>query len=327
MRSVGIVGVGSYVPERVLTNFDLEKMVETSDEWIVSRTGIKERRIAADHEASSDLAVRAAEKALDDAGLTAEEIDLIVVATITPDMSFPATACLVQDRLGATQAATFDLSAACTGFIYGITTAAQFISTGAYQHVLVIGVDCLSRIVDWEDRNTCVLFGDGAGAAVLAPVEDGYGLLSFDLGGKGAGGDLLKVEAGGSRLPASLETVEGKKHTIFMNGREVFKFAVKVMSHSTETALAKAELNKEDIDLFIPHQANIRIIESAMKRFGLPKEKVMVNLEKYGNMSAASIPVALSEALEQGRIQHGDIVVLCGFGGGLTWGSTVLKWT
>lgn len=327
MRSVGIIGVGSYVPEKVLTNFDLEKMVETSDEWIVSRTGIKERRIAAEHEASSDLAVRAAERALHDAGLTAEVIDLIVVATITPDMTFPATACLVQDRLGATQAATFDLSAACTGFIYGITTAAQFISTGAYQHVLVIGVDCLSRIVDWEDRNTCVLFGDGAGAAVLAPVEDGYGLLSFDLGGKGAGGDLLKVEAGGSRLPASLETVEGKKHTIFMNGREVFKFAVKVMSRSTEAALAKAELNKEDIDLFIPHQANIRIIESAMKRFGLPQEKVMVNLEKYGNMSAASIPVALSEALEQERIKRGDTVVLCGFGGGLTWGSTVIKWT
>jgi 3-oxoacyl-[acyl-carrier-protein] synthase-3 len=324
---VGIIGVGSYVPEKVLTNFDLEKMVETSDEWIVSRTGIKERRIAADHEASSDLAVRAGERALDDAGLKAEDIDLIIVATITPDMTFPATACLVQNRLGATQAATFDLSAACTGFIYGITTAAQFISTGAYRHVLVIGVDCLSRIVDWEDRNTCVLFGDGAGAAVLAPVEEGYGLLSFDLGGKGAGGDLLKVEAGGSRLPASLETVEGKKHTIFMNGREVFKFAVKAMNRSTETVLAKAELSKEDIDLFIPHQANIRIIESAMKRFGLPQEKVMVNLEKYGNMSAASIPVALSEALEQGRIRRGDIVVLCGFGGGLTWGSTILKWT
>ncbi|SHE60060.1 3-oxoacyl-[acyl-carrier-protein] synthase III [Seinonella peptonophila] len=327
MRSVGIIGVGAYVPEKKLTNYDLEKMVETNDEWIVSRTGIKERRIAAKEEAASDLAVKASKRALKQAGITADQLDLIIVATVTPDMVFPATACLVQNQLGATKAATFDLSAACTGFIYGITTATQFIKTGVYQHALVIGVDCLSRIVDWEDRNTCILFGDGAGAAVLGPVEDGYGLLSFDLGGNGEGGDLLKVEAGGSRLPASELTVANKQHMIAMNGREVFKFAVRVMSKSTQKALDHAGLEKEDIDFFIPHQANIRIIESAMKRFGLPREKVVVNIDKYGNMSSASIPVALNEAIEQERIKKGDTLVLCGFGGGLTWGSTVIKWS
>lgn len=326
MRSVGMIGVGSYVPSDVLSNFDLEKMVDTNDEWIVSRTGIRERRIAANEEASSDLAVKAGRKALEAAGITADQLDLIIVATVTPDMAFPATACLVQNQLGATKAATFDLSAACTGFIYGISTAAQFIKTGVYEYALVIGVDCLSRIVDWSDRNTCVLFGDGAGATVMGPVEEGHGLLSFDLGGNGAGGDLLKVEAGGSRLPASESTVKEKKHSIVMNGREVFKFAVKVISNSTEVSLQKAGMDKKDIDFFIPHQANLRIIESAMKRFGLPIEKAIINLEKYGNMSSASIPVALSEALEQKKISKGDILVLCGFGGGLTWGSSVLKW-
>lgn len=327
MRSVGVIGLGSHVPERVLTNMDLEKMVETNDEWIVSRTGIRERRIVAEGEASSDLSVQAAKQALKHSGISADQLDLIIVATVTPDMSFPSTACLVQDQIGATKAATFDLSAACTGFIYGISTAAQFIATGVYQYALVIGVDCLSRIVNWEDRNTCILFGDGAGAAVLGPVEKGSGLLAFDLGGDGSGAGLLKVEAGGSRLPASEETVQEKKHTISMKGREVFKFAVKVIGASTEKVLDQADLSKEDIDHFVPHQANIRIIESAMKRFGLPPEKVVVNLERYGNMSSASIPVALHEAYEQGRFQAGDTVVLCGFGGGLTWGSAVIKWT
>lgn len=327
MRSVGVVGLGSHVPERVLTNTDLEKMVETNDEWIVSRTGIRERRIVSEGEASSDLSVQAAKQALKHSGISADQLDLIIVATVTPDMVFPSTACLVQDQIGATKAATFDLSAACTGFIYGISTAAQFIATGAYEYALVIGVDCLSRIVNWEDRNTCILFGDGAGAAVLGPVEKGSGLLAFDLGGDGSGAELLKVEAGGSRLPATEETVKEKKHTISMKGREVFKFAVKVISASTEKVLDQANLSKEDIDHFVPHQANIRIIESAMKRFGLPPEKVVANLERYGNMSSASIPVALHEAYEQGRFQMGDTLVLCGFGGGLTWGSAVLKWT
>lgn len=327
MRSAGLIGLGSHVPQNVLTNADLEQMVDTNDEWIVSRTGIRERRIVGEGEASSDLAIEAATKALKHADISADQIDLIIVATVTPDMAFPATACLVQDRIGATKAATFDLSAACTGFIYGISTAAQFIATGVYQYALVIGVDCLSRIVDWNDRNTCILFGDGAGAAVLGPVPNGEGLLAFDLGGDGSGAELLKVEAGGSRLPASEETVQDKKHTIEMKGQDVFKFAVRVISSTTEKVLDKAQLSKDEIDYLIPHQANIRIIESAMKRFGLPPEKVVVNLERYGNMSSASIPVALHEAYEQGRFQAGDNLVLCGFGGGLTWGSAVVKWT
>ncbi|MBH8601125.1 beta-ketoacyl-ACP synthase III [Thermoactinomyces sp. CICC 23799] len=326
MRSVGILGTGSYLPEKVLTNADLEKMVDTNDEWIVSRTGIRERRIAAPDEASSDLSVKAAEKALKKAGIRAEELDMIIVTTVTPDMNFPATACLVQDRLGAKKAATFDLSAACTGFIYGISTGAQFIATGVYKYVLVIGVECLSRIVDWTDRNTCVLFGDGAGAAVLGPVEEGYGFLSFELGGDGSGGNLLNLPAGGSRLPASEKTIQERLHYVHMSGREVFKFAVRVMGNATEEALAKAGLSKEDIDFLVPHQANIRIIDSAVKRLGLTEDKVVVNLDRYGNMSSASIPVALDEAVERGQIKKGDTMVLCGFGGGLTWGATVLKW-
>jgi 3-oxoacyl-[acyl-carrier-protein] synthase-3 len=326
MRSVGILATGAYLPEKVLTNADLEKMVDTSDEWIVSRTGIRERRIAADHEAASDLAVKAAKQALDRAGISAEQIDLIIVATVTPDMAFPATACLVQHQLGANKAATFDVSAACSGYMYAIATASQFIATGIYRYALVIGVDVLSRILNWEDRNTCVLFGDGAGATVLGPVEEGYGFLSFELGGDGSGGDLLKIPAGGSRLPACEKTVAEKLHTVSMNGREVFKFAVRVMGTAAEEALKKAGLTKEDIDLFVPHQANIRIIEAAAKRFDLPTEKVVINLDRYGNMSSASIPVALNEAIENGKVKKGDIVVLCGFGGGLTWGATVMKW-
>jgi 3-oxoacyl-[acyl-carrier-protein] synthase-3 len=326
MRAVGILGTGAYVPEKVLTNADLEKIVDTSDEWIVTRTGIRERRIAAPDEASSDLAVKAAERALEHAGVHADEIDLIIVATVTPDMLFPATACLVQDRLGAKKAATFDLSAACTGFIYGVATAAQFVATGVYKYVLVVGVECLSRIVDWTDRNTCVLFGDGAGAAVLGPVEEGLGFLSFELGGDGSGGDLLKIPAGGSRHPSTMQTVQDKMHRIFMAGREVFKFAVRVLGNATDEALKKAGLTKEDIDFLVPHQANIRIIESAVKRFGLTEDKIIVNLDRYGNMSSASIPVALDEVVKQGKIKKGDTLVLCGFGGGLTWGATVLKW-
>ncbi|SFS51580.1 beta-ketoacyl-ACP synthase III [Marininema halotolerans] len=327
MRSVGIIGTGSYLPDRVLTNADLEKMVDTSDEWIVSRTGIRERRIASEDQASSDLAVEAAQRALDAAGITAEQLDLIVVGTVTPDMTFPATACLVQDRLGAKKAATFDVSAACTGFIYGVSVAAQFIKTGVYEHALVIGVDCLSRITNYTDRNTCVLFGDGAGATVLGPVEDGEGFLSFELGGDGAGGHLLKQEGGGSRTPASEETVANNMHTISMNGREVFKFAVRVIGASSEAALGKAGLGKEDIDHLIPHQANMRIIDAAVDRLGISKERVVVNLDRCGNMSSASVPVALDQAVQEGRIHRGDTVVLVGFGGGMTWGATVVKWS
>ncbi|CCQ92370.1 3-oxoacyl-(acyl-carrier-protein) synthase III [[Clostridium] ultunense Esp] len=326
-RSVGILGTGSYVPERVLTNHDLEKMVDTSDEWIVTRTGIRERRIADEHTASSDLAYEAAVRALKKSGISAEELDLILVATVTPDMFFPSTACLLQDRLGAKKAAAFDLSAACPGFIYGLATGAQFIASGLYRYVLVIGVETLSKITDWKDRNTCVLFGDGAGAAVLGPVEDGAGFLSFVLGADGSGKDHLYIPAGGSRKPATCETVESNEHTLRMNGREVFKFAVRVMNSATDEAIEKAGIAREDIDLLVPHQANLRIIDAAVEKLGLSSEKVVVNLDRYGNMSSASIPVALDEAWEEGRIHGGDHLLFVAFGAGLTWGATVLKWS
>lgn len=326
LRPVGIIGTGMYVPEKVLTNADLEKMVDTNDEWIVSRTGIRERHIAADDQATSDLCYEAAVKALESAGMTADQLDLIIVATITPDTFFPSTACILQDKLGAKKAAAFDLSAACSGFVYGLATASNFIGSGMYNNALVIGADCLSRITDYTDRNTCVLFGDGAGAVILGEVPEGRGFQSFDLGAEGAGGTLLKLEAGGSRMPASVETVEGKKHYIYMNGREVFKFAVRVMNTATGDVLKKAGKTKEDIDLFVPHQANIRIIQSAMERLELSESKVVVNVDKYANTSAASIPLALVEAAEQGRIKEGDCVLMVGFGGGLTWGASVLIW-
>lgn len=326
LRSVGIIGTGKYVPERVLTNAELETMVETNDEWIVSRTGIRERHIAAPNQATSDLAYEAAVKALKSAGLAAEDLELIIVATVTPDMTFPSTACILQEKLGAKKAAAFDLSAACSGFVYSLATANGFIQTGMYNNALIIGADALSRITDYTDRNTCVLFGDGAGAVVLGEVPDGRGFLSFDLGAEGAGGELLKLEGGGSRCPASEETVRSGKHFIYMNGREVFKFAVRVMGTATEEVLRKAGKDKSEIDLFVPHQANIRIIQSAMQRLDLPEEKCVINVDKYANTSAASIPLALVEAVEEGRVKEGDTLLLVGFGGGLTWGASVLVW-
>ncbi|GAA0134109.1 ketoacyl-ACP synthase III [Paenibacillus sp. YSY-4.3] len=325
-RSVGIIGTGKYVPERVLTNAELETMVETNDEWIVSRTGIRERHIAAPDQATSDLAYEAAVQALKSAGLAAEDIELIIVATITPDMTFPSTACILQEKLGAKKAAAFDLSAACSGFVYSLATANSFIQTGMYNNALIIGADALSRITDYTDRNTCVLFGDGAGAVVVGEVPEGRGFLSFDLGAEGAGGELLKLEGGGSRCPASEETVRSGKHFIYMNGREVFKFAVRVMGTATEEVLRKAGKDKSEIDLFVPHQANIRIIQSAMQRLNLPEEKCVINVDKYANTSAASIPLALVEAVEEGRVKEGDTLLLVGFGGGLTWGASVLVW-
>lgn len=326
LRPVGIIGTGKYVPEKILSNSDLEKMVDTSDEWIVSMTGIRERHIAAPNEATSDLAYHAAVNALKSAGMQAEDLELIIVATITPDMFFPSTACLLQDRLGAKKAAAFDLSAACSGFVYGLATATNFVKTGMYNNALVIGVDCLSRITDYTDRNTCVLFGDGAGAAIVGEVPEGRGFQAFDLGAEGAGGAHLYIEAGGSRLPASAETINTNKHYIYMNGREVFKFAVRVMGTATEAVLSKAGIDKKDIDLFVPHQANIRIIKSAMERLELPEEKVVINVDKYANTSAASVPLALVEAQESGRLKEGGKVLMVGFGGGLTWGSSVLIW-
>lgn len=325
-QAVGILGTGSYTPEKVLTNFDLEKLVDTSDEWIVSRTGIRERRIVDKETASSDLAYEASKKALAKAGITADELDVIIVATVTPDMFFPSTACILQDRLGAKKAAAFDVSAACSGFLYGATTAAQFIKNGLYKYALVVGVETLSKITDWKDRNTCVLFGDGAGAVVMGPTEEGLGFLSFELGADGGGGSLLQQPGGGSRNPLSLELIEAGDQFIKMNGSEVFKFAVRVMEQVSESVIHKAGLKKEDVSFLVPHQANLRIIDAARKRIGLPEERVVVNLDRYGNMSSASIPVALDEAVQEGRIKKGDVVVLVGFGGGLTWGGSVLRW-
>ncbi|MBE3572644.1 MAG: ketoacyl-ACP synthase III [Moorella humiferrea] len=326
LRPVGIVGTGSCLPERILTNAELEQMVDTSDEWIRTRTGIRERRIADGNTAASDLAVPAAERALEAAGVTAKAVDLIIVATVTPDNLFPATACLVQERLGIKGAAAFDLSAGCSGFIYALGAAAQFIASGIYETALVIGVEVLSKIINWQDRSTCVLFGDGAGAVVLKAVNQGEGLLGLYLGADGGGASLLTLPAGGSRLPASPTTVAEGLHTIHMNGPEVFKFAVRVMGEASLKALAQAGLKKEDVDFLIPHQANMRIIEAATKRLGLSREKVYVNLDRYGNMSSASIPVALDEAYREGRLKPGDKIVLVAFGAGLTWGAAVLSW-
>lgn len=326
LQAVGILGTGKYVPEKVLTNQELEQMVETNDEWIVTRTGIRERRIAAPDQATSDLAYEASLRALASAGLSAEQLDLIIVATITPDMHFPSTACLLQEKLGAKQAAAFDLSAACSGFIYSLATATSMIKSGMYKHVLVVGAETLSRITDYTDRNTCILFGDGAGAVVLGEVPQGRGFQSFELGADGGGGHLLKVAAGGSRQPASETSVAEKQHYIHMAGNDVFKFAVRIMGGAAEEALRKAGIAKEEIDLLVPHQANVRIIQSALNRLSLSEDKAMINLDKYGNVSAASIPIALAEAAEQNRIKEGDKVVLVGFGGGLTWGASVIVW-
>lgn len=324
--SVGITGVGSYVPDKVLYNFDLGKIVDTSDEWIRTRTGIRARRIADDSMATSDLCTEAAKKAMLDANVSPDSIDLIVVATVTPDMAFPSTACIVQKNIGAKNAAAFDMSVGCSGFLYALSVGANFVETGAYKTVLVIGAEVLSRILDWRDRATCVLFGDGAGACILEPCEEGKGILSYDLGADGFNGHFLTQPAGGSRMPASIETVKNRLHYVKMDGKEVFKFAVRAMVKASLKAVEKANLELEDIDFLIPHQANIRIIDSAAKRLKVPKDKVYINLDKYGNMSSASIPTALDEAVHKGLIKKDDIVLLVAFGAGLTWASVVIKW-
>jgi 3-oxoacyl-[acyl-carrier-protein] synthase-3 len=325
-KKIGILGVGKYLPEHVLTNADLEKMVDTTDEWITTRTGIKERRIAADGEATSDMAVKAAKGALENAGLKAEDIDLIIVATITPDMFFPSTACLVQDRLGARHVPAFDIAVACSGYVYGLTIATQFIKNGLYKHALVIAAEKLSAVTDWEDRSTCILFGDGAGAAVLGPVEEG-GILGSSLGADGSKGNLLQLPAGGSRMPASIKTVENKLHTIKMEGNILFKHAVKIMADAALAVTEPLGLKGDDIDIIIPHQANIRILNALAKRMGVdPHKKVYLNIHKYGNMSAASSAVALTEAVEEGRIKKGDTILMDAFGGGLTWGALIIRW-
>ncbi|MDQ0268749.1 beta-ketoacyl-ACP synthase III [Cytobacillus purgationiresistens] len=307
--NTGIIGIGRSLPDRIVTNADLEKMMDTSDEWIRTRTGIEERRIADDETDTSHMAYEAAVKAMENADIKAEDIDLILVATVTPDQPFPSVACVLQERLGAKKAAAMDVSAACAGFMYGMITAKQFIDTNTYKYVLVVGVEKLSKVTDWNDRNTAVLFGDGAGAVVMGPVSEGRGILSFELGADGTGAKHLYQD-----------------QYIIMNGREVYKFAVRQMGESCINVLNKAGLSKEDVDYLIPHQANIRIMEASRQRLELPDEKMSKTIRKYGNTSASSIPIAMVEELEAGKIKDDDLIVMVGFGGGLTWGAVALRW-
>lgn len=326
IKSFGILGIGTYVPEKIMTNFDLEKIVDTSDAWIQKMTGIKERRIAAENEATSDLAYNAAVKALESSNTKAEDLDLIVVATMTPDYFTPSVSAILQKRLGAHHAAAFDLGAACSGFVYGLEAGGNFIATGMYKKVLVIGAEVFSRILDWEDRNTCVLFGDGAAAAVLGEVEEDYGIIGSHLGADGDLDDVLVIPAGGSRAPSTHETVDNRSHYLKMKGPEVFKFAVKAMPGAVEKVLANTGINIDELELIVPHQANMRIISSAAKKLKFPVEKFVINLDKYGNTSAASVGLALGEAVEKGMIKKGDNIALVGFGAGLTYASCVMKW-
>jgi 3-oxoacyl-[acyl-carrier-protein] synthase III len=327
-RSTVILGTGSYAPERVLTNDDLAKMVDTSDEWIRTRTGIRERRIAAAGEATSDMAVHAARRALDDAGVTAAEIDLLVVATITPDMPMPAAACIIQQKLGIPAAAAcFDLNAACSGFVYALDTACAMLASGRYRKALVIGVEKLSAVIDWQDRTTCVLFGDGAGATVigLSPEPD-RGLIGTRLGAYGEGAELLYISHGGSSSPSTTESIAARDHSIRMKGKEVFKLAVRGMDEAARDILEQHQLRADQISLVIPHQANLRIIEAISQYLELPMDRFFVNVDRYGNTSAASIPIALDEARRAGRIKSGDLTLLVAFGAGLTYGSALIRW-
>ena len=324
-RPVAIFGTGSYLPERVLTNEDLEKMVDTTDEWIVTRTGIRQRHIARDDETASDMAAEAARRALAEAGVEPEAVDLIIVATITKDMVFPSTACLVQDKIGATNAFCFDMEAACSGFLYCMETARRFVGSGAVDTVLVVGSEKLSCLTDWEDRSTCVLFGDGAGAVVLQPATNGGGIRSAVMGSDGSLADLLKVPAGGSREPATHETVDQRLHFMKMSGNEVFKHAVRCMCDAGQAVMADMGLTIDDIDCVIPHQANMRIIRAIANRLGKVMDKFFVNLDRVGNVSAASIPIALDEAVRSGRVKQGDRILAVAFGGGFTWGAMIIE--
>jgi 3-oxoacyl-[acyl-carrier-protein] synthase-3 len=324
--AISITGIGAYAPDHVVTNDDLSKMMETSDEWIVERTGIRERRVAAEDEALSDLALPAARDALEQAGLDASAIDLIIVATVTPDMAFPSAGAILADELGAPDAAAYDLSAGCTGFMYAVAQGYGMVAAGLARHALVVGGDVLSRILDWSDRGTAVLFGDGAGAVVIERVSEG-GFLGFELGADGSGGPQLYLPAGGSRTPASAETIAEHKHYVKMNGREVFKFATRVLVSSAEKVLAECGKTVDDIDVYIPHQANVRIIEHAAEKLRIPKEKIVINVERYGNTSSGSIPLALADAQAEGRLQDGALVLMTGMGAGLTWGSGLIEWT
>jgi 3-oxoacyl-[acyl-carrier-protein] synthase-3 len=317
---VTITGLGAHVPERVVTNDELSRLVDTSDEWIVERTGIRERRIAADSEALSDLALPAIDKALEQSGLAGKDIDLLIVATVTPDLMFPSTSAILADRLGATEAAAYDLSAGCTGFMYAVAQAYGMLAAGLARRALVVGGDVLSRILDWKDRSTVVLFGDGAGAVVLELSEE-PGFLAFELGADGAGGEHLWLPGSGSRL------FDDPDEFVKMNGREVFKFATRVLVQSGEAVLERAGARIEDVDVYVPHQANVRIIDHATKKLGVPSERVVVNVDRYGNTSSGSIPLALADAQEEGRLRKGSLVLMTGMGAGLTWGSALMRWT
>jgi 3-oxoacyl-[acyl-carrier-protein] synthase-3 len=326
LRSASIVGTGAYLPSRIMTNAELEKMVDTSDEWILSRTGIKERRIAAEDEFTSDMGARAAQQALELSGISPKEIDLVLVATCTPDTAFPSTACYIQQKIGATRAAAFDLGAACSGFLYALVTANQFIATGAYETVLVIGAEKLSSIVNWQDRNTCVLFGDGAGAVILQHRPGARGLLASDLGADGAQTEILSVPAGGCRIPITQKVLDQRLQFLQMSGKEVFKYAVNAMNRSAEVALEKAGCKPSQLRWIIPHQANFRIVDAVAQRLDISLDHFVVNLERYGNTSAACMPIALHETSMAGKLDRGDLLLMVAFGGGLTWASTILEW-
>lgn len=322
----GIIGTGSYVPEKILTNADLEKMVETSDEWIVSRTGIKERRICPEGKASSDLGTKAAMNAIEDAGIKVSDIDMIICATITPDMLFPSTACIIQNNIGAENIPCFDLSAACSGFIYGLEIARNLVSAERYKNILVVAAECMSRVTDYTDRSTCVLLGDGAAAAIVSKTQDDTGILDTYLGASGKYGNLLYVPAGGSRMPASHETVNSRMHFMKMEGSTLFRIAVNAMSDSVREILERNKIAPDNISLFIPHQANIRIIQAVAKTSGISMDRVFLNIEKYGNMSAASVGVALDEAVKSKRIRRNDLICMVSFGAGLTWAANLIRW-
>ncbi len=324
--AISITGLGCHVPERVVTNDDLAQLVDTSDEWIRTRTGIRERRFAAPEEALSDLALPAARAALEQAGVRGRDLDLIIVATVTPDMAFPSTAAILADQLGAADAAAYDLSAGCTGFMYALAQAFGMVSSGLVQRSLVVGGDVLSKLMNFADRSTCVLFGDGAGAVVIERVPE-RGFLAFELGADGAGGIDLQLPAGGSRNPTTAETVARGQHYVQMNGRQVFKFATRVLVSSAKSILARSGLSVEDVDVYVPHQANVRIIDHAVAKLGIPEDRVVVNVDRYGNTSSASIPLALGEAVAEGRVHAGDTVLMTGMGAGLTWGSAIVRWT
>jgi 3-oxoacyl-[acyl-carrier-protein] synthase-3 len=325
-QRASITGIGSYLPSKVLTNYDLEKMVDTSNDWIIQRTGIKERRIVENDQITSDLAAQASLRAMEDAGVSPKDLDSIITSTITPDHIFPSTSCYIQQKIGASRASAFDILAACAGFIYAMSIGQSFVNSGAMETVLVVGAECLSKITDYTDRTTCVLFGDGAGAVIIQKSSAKHEILSTSLAADGSQADILIMPGGGAKTPATIESVQQRAHYIQFKGKEVFKLAINNMTNLILETVEKNGLTLGDIDLIIPHQSNLRIIESTMEKLGLPMEKAFVNIDKYGNTSSASIPIAIDEARKEGRLSKGDIVMLVAFGGGLTWGSSIIRW-